>query len=120
VSSPTQDLAALRAEHDALAERLAVRPSVDRVKEGGVLTFFTVITLGMSAKLAWDRWGWLPVHKPAPPPGLPMYFLIALLIGLALLGFAVRAFRRAAALRRDEDALFARLLELRAALGLDR
>jgi hypothetical protein len=121
VSSPTpQELAALRAEHDALAEQLAVRPSVDRMKEGGVLTFFTVVTLGMSAKLAWDRWGWVPVHTPKPPPGPPMYFLVALAIGLVLLGFAARAFRRAAVLRRGEDALFARLLALRAALGLDR
>jgi len=51
---------ALRAEHDALAERLGTRRSVDRMKEGGLLGFFSVIAFGMTCKLAWDRWGWLP------------------------------------------------------------
>ena len=49
----------------------ATRASVDHVQRGGVLTFFTVIALGMTAKLAWDRWGWLPVNKPPPAARLP-------------------------------------------------
>lgn len=113
------DAGALRAEHDALAERLGTRASVDRMKEGGVLAFFAVIAAGMTAKLAWDRWGWLPPNKPPPPPGLPMYFLVALLVTAVVAGFAARAFVRAARLRREEASLFARLLELRARLGLD-
>jgi ABC-type multidrug transport system fused ATPase/permease subunit len=116
---PAQDPAALRAEHDALAARLAVRTSVDEVQRGGVLTFFTVIALGMSIKFAWDRWGWLAVNTPRPPPGYPLWFLLAALVTLVLLAVAVRAFRRAAALRRQEDSLFARMRELRARLELD-
>jgi hypothetical protein len=113
------DAGALRAEHDALAERLGTRASVDRMKEGGVLAFFSVIAFGMTCKLAWDRWGWLPVDKPPPPPGLPMYFLIAMLITAVLVGYSARAFLRAARLRREEAALYARFLALRARLGLD-
>ncbi len=113
------EAAALRAEHDALAEKLGTRLSVDRMKEGGVLTFFSVIAFGMTCKLAWDRWGWLPVHKPPPPPGLPMYFLVAMLVTAVLIGYSARAFVRAARLRREEAAGFARLLELRGKLGLD-
>jgi hypothetical protein len=111
---------ALRAEHDALAGRLGTRASVDRMKEGGVLAFFSVVALGMSCKLAWDRWGWLPVDKPPPPPGLPFFFLVAVLVTAVLVGYSARAFVRAARLRREESALFARFLALRSELGLDR
>lgn len=113
------DPSALRAEHDALAERLATRASVDLVQKGGVLTFFTVIALGMTCKLAWDRWGWLPVNKPPPPPGLPFFFLVALLATAVLAWYAGRAFSRARVLQREEAALFERLCSLRAQLGLD-
>jgi hypothetical protein len=116
--TPT-DLASLRAEHDALAETLAIRASVDHVQRGGVFTFFTVLSFGMTAKLGWDRWGWLPRNRPPPEPGLPMYFLIALLLSLTLLTVAARAFQRASRIRLDEDARFHRLLALRARLGLD-
>ena len=113
------DPASLRAEHDALAERLATRASVDRMKEGGVLTFFTVIALGMTAKLAWDRWGWLPVHKPKPEGEYPLFFLLGALLSLVLLREAVKRFRAARALREEEGTLFDRLRALRARLGLD-
>jgi hypothetical protein len=113
------DLAGLRAEHDALAERVATRVSVDRMKEGGVLTFFTVICLGMTCKLAWDRWGWLPANKPKPEGEYPLFFLIGALLTLVLLRSAVQRFRQASALRREEAALFARLRALRARLELD-
>ena len=114
-----EDPAALRAEHDALAGRLATRTSVDRMKEGGVLTFFTVISFGMTAKLGWDRWGWLPVHKPKPEGEYPLWFLLGGLVTLVLLSFAVRQFRRASALRQQEAALFERFRALRARLELD-
>ena len=111
--------AALRAEHDALAERLATRRSVDEMKTGGLLTFFTVISLGMTAKLAWDRWGWLPANKPKPEGHYPLWFLLGALLTLALLRYAAKHFTAAAALRREEAALFERLRALRTTLGLD-
>lgn len=113
------DPAALRTEHDALAARLATRASVDRMKEGGVLTFFTVIAFGMTAKLGWDRWGWLPVHKPKPEGYYPLWFLLGALITLVLLYYAIRQFRRAGELRRREAVLFERFRALRARLELD-
>lgn len=113
------DPAALRAEHDALADRLATRASVDRMKEGGVLTFFTVISLGMTAKLGWDRWGWLPANKPKPEGHYPLWFLLGALLTLVLLRYAVRQYRRASALRQEEAALFERFRALRARLELD-
>jgi hypothetical protein len=112
------DQAALRAEHDALAERLAARASVDLVKEGGVRTFFAVISLGMTAKLAWDRWGWIP-RRRLPPPGLPLWFLLAGAATLVLAALAASSFLRARRLQRQELADFARLRALRGRLGLE-
>ena len=110
----------LRAEHDALASRLAVRKSIDHFRAFGFLGFAAFIAFGMTCKLAWDRWG-----PPPPglirilPPGGPMFFLIGLLVTLVLVALAVRSYRRYARLAADEAALFARLKELRAALGYD-
>jgi len=111
--------AALRAEHDRIAEEIGTRRSVDHVQNGGVLAFFTVIGIGLTAKLGWDRWGWLPVDKPAAPPGLPMWFALALLLAATLLGFTVRELLRARALRAVEEEKFHRLLALRRELELD-
>jgi hypothetical protein len=116
---PPGELGALRAEHDVLLEQVSTRASVDRMKEGGVLAFFTVICLGMSSKLAWDRWGWLPANKPRPEGEYPLFFLVGAALTLVLLRLAVRRFVAARALRREEAALFARLRALRARLGLD-
>jgi hypothetical protein len=115
----TDDPAALRAEHDALAERLATRASVDRMKEGGVLTFFTVIGFGMTCKLGWDRWGWLPVNRPPPEGAYPLWFLLLALLTLVLLRLAVSRYRAARALRQQEAVLFERFRALRARLELD-
>jgi hypothetical protein len=120
VTQPSQpDLTALRAEHDRLAEEIGTRVSVDHVQKGGVLTFFAVVLVGLTAKLAWDRWGWLPVNKPTPPPGIALWFLLALLLALAVIAFAVREFGRAARLRVVENAKYQRVLELRRILELD-
>jgi hypothetical protein len=114
------DPTALRAEHDALAEKLAARHSVDHVRRGAYVGFAMLIGVGLSVKLAWDRWG-----PPRPgvvkklPHGLPLFFILALVATLVLAIVAGRALRRAATLRREEDAHFARLRALRAALGLD-
>jgi hypothetical protein len=117
--APPADAVALRAEHDRLAEALSIRHSVDQMKVGGVLTFFVVIAFGLTAKLGWDRWGWLPVNKPKPEGEYPLFFLAMALVACVVLFNAVRAFRRAAALRREEDEQYARLMELRRALELD-
>jgi hypothetical protein len=110
---------ALRAEHDRIAEEIGTRRSVDHVQSGGVLAFFSFISIGLTVKLAWDRWGWLPVNKPAPPPGVPMWFLMALALAAALTWFTVREFVRARSLRAVEEAKFHRLLALRKELELD-
>jgi hypothetical protein len=110
---------ALREEHDRIAEEIGTRRSVDHVQNGGVLAFFSFIGVGLTAKLAWDRWGWLPVNKPTPPPGLPMWFLLALLGAALLLGFTVRELLRARVLRAVEEEKFHRLLALRKELELD-
>lgn len=110
---------ALRAEHDRIAEEIGTRRSVDHVQNGGVLAFFSVITVGLTAKLAWDRWGWLPVNKAPPPPGLPLWFLAAALVALVLVGFTVRELLRARVLRAVEAEKFQRLLALRKELELD-
>jgi hypothetical protein len=110
---------ALRAEHDRIAEEIGTRLSVDHVQNGGVLAFFSVIATGLTVKLAWDRWGWLPTHKPEAPPGIPAWFLMALVLAAVLMLFTVREFRRARRLRALEGEKFQRLLELRKELGLD-
>jgi uncharacterized membrane protein YcjF (UPF0283 family) len=110
---------ALRAEHDQIAEEIGTRLSVDHVQNGGVLAFFSFISVGLTVKLAWDRWGWLPVNKPPPPPGVAAWFLMALVVAAALIGFTVREFFRARRLRVVEAEKFERLLALRRELELD-
>jgi len=125
VPGPSADPGSLRAEHDALAARLAARASIDLVKRAAILGFVAFIALGLSAKLAFDRWApeaWWPVGAPRPEqvPGAPLFFLLAAIATGALVAFSVRNVIRARRLMREEEALFARLLALRAALGLDR
>jgi hypothetical protein len=111
---------ALRAEHDALARRLAVRRSVDLSRTALYELFAGMISVGLTATLAWDRWG-------VPPPGVvrkahagpPVFLLCAGALAVVLLALSIRGFLRARRLAREEDALFARLRELRAGLRLD-
>ncbi len=114
------DAAALRAEHDALGEKLALRRSIDWARKALYLLFFGLLSVGLTVKLAWDRWG---VLKPGVVrkvhAGRPLFFLVALAVALVLLVLAIRAFLRARALMKEEDALFARFRALRARLGLD-
>jgi len=111
--------AELRAEHDRLAEEIGTRLSVDLVQRGGVLAFFSFIAVGLTAKLAWDRWGWLPENRPPAPPGVPVWFLLALVLAGVLLAFTVRDLVGAARLRAVEADKFRRLLALRKELELD-
>jgi hypothetical protein len=109
----------LRTEHDRIAEEIGTRLSVDHVQNGGVLAFFAFISVGLTVKLAWDRWGWLPVNRPLAEPGVPMWFLMAMAVAATLVGFTVREFLRARVLRAVEAEKFHRLLALRKELGLD-
>jgi hypothetical protein len=114
------DAAALRAEHDALAQRLAARRSIDWARKALYLLFVGLLSVGLTIKLAWDRWG---VLKPGVVrkvhTGPPLFFLVALSLALVLLALAIRGLLRSRALMREEDALFARFQALRARLGLD-
>ena len=111
----------LRAEHDELARRLAVRVSVDHLRRGLLRAFFGLIAAGLSVKLGWDKWG------PFPPgvvrtfqPGPPVFLWIATALSVVLLVLSIQSLLRARRLAREEDRLFARFRELRASLGLDR
>jgi hypothetical protein len=119
-ATPGKDAATLRREHDALAARLEVRRSIDCVRRGAYVGFGAIIAVGLAVKLAWDRWGTLPpgvVRKI--PTGPPMFFFLAVALAGVLVAVALRDLVRARRLMREEDALFARLIALRGALGLD-
>jgi len=107
----------LRAEHDAVAERLASRRSIDHVRRGAYAAFLSLLTAGLAGKLAYDRWFSVRVTRFQ---GSPAYFFLAAAAAAALLvAFTAWSLGRAARLMRTEDADFARLRELRARLGLD-
>lgn len=106
----------LRAAHDELAVRLAVRRSIDEVRRGAYGLLFSVIGSGLAAKLAYDRW-WSP--RPGLARGRPLWFLLAAAAaGLTIL-FTLLAFLRARKLMAEEQADFEKLRALRVRLGLD-
>jgi hypothetical protein len=109
----------LQVEHDRIAARVATRRSIDDVRRGAYAAFGAFIGAGMTAKFAWDRWGWGPA--PVRPPGrYPLLFLLALAVTLVLGGVALASFVRARRVMRVEDADFARLQDVRDRLGIDR
>ncbi len=112
---------ALRAEHDALAARLAARRSVDVARKALLQIFVGLVSVGLTVKLAWDRWG---VLKPGVPrvhhAGPPLFLWIAMAFTIVLLVLAIRSFSKARRLMRKEEALFTRYRQLRETLGLDR
>lgn len=111
-----RDPDALRAEHDALATRLAVRHSIDDVRKGAYGLLASLIGTGLAVKLAYDRW-WSV--RPNRIQGRPLYFYaMSVVAGIAIL-CTVRWFLRARRLMAAEQADFARLQALRADLGLD-
>ncbi len=112
--------AALRPEHDALARRLAVRRSVEALRRGAILGFLGLVTLGTSWGLLWDRYGKTPTAFALAHTEAYRFGFLVTGVGAVLLflGSAV-ALLRWRRLAREEDRLFARLRELRRALGID-
>jgi hypothetical protein len=106
----------LRAEHDRLAARLAVRISIDHARRAAYGAFFSLVLSGLAVKLAWDRWFSVRVTRFRGPP---IYFFTTAAVALAVLGFTILSYLRFRRLARGEDAEFARMKELRARLGLD-
>jgi hypothetical protein len=119
-AAPAPGAAGPRAEHDALGERLAVRRSVDELRKALYLGFAGFLSVGLTLKLSWDRWGTLaPGVVRKLHPGPPILVGLALAATMVLLASAIRCFLRARRLQREEDALFARFRALRDELGLD-
>ncbi len=108
---------ALRAAHDALAARLAVRRSIDHVRQGAYGILFSIIGVGLAVKLAYDRW-WSV--RPNRFQGRPLYLYLAAGAAVLVVFFTVRSFLRARRLMAREQADFDELKALRARLGLDR
>lgn len=111
---------ALRAEHDVLARGLATRFSIDEARKALYLLFLGLLSVGLTVKLAWDRWGTLgpgvvrKIHR-----GPPLFLWIAATAAVVLLVLALRHFARSRRLMRDEDARYVRFRALRDTLGLD-
>lgn len=108
--------AVLRAEHDALAERLAARRSIDHVRGGAYAGFFALITTGLAIKLGYDRWISVRVTRFKGPP---VYFFAAAVVAAVLILRCAWSMVKAVRLMRAENADFARLRELRGRLELD-
>jgi hypothetical protein len=113
------DPATLRVEHDALAQKLEIRHSIDELRVAAYAGFASVISLGLALKFAWDRWGWSKLTKPPVRGRYPLLFLAALLLFGGLGYVTIRALRRARVHRAEEEALYARFRELRQVLRLD-
>ena len=111
--------ATLRAEHDELARQLGARRSVDELRIVAYAGFAAALSLGLTAKVAWDRWGWSRVPRPAPLLRFPVLPALAFALFVLLLAVTVRAARRARAHRISEERLIARFEELRRTLRLD-
>ena len=104
-----------RAEHDALARRLSARRSIDEVRKAAYAGFAGLVAVGLSAKLAYDRWFTL---LPTRSKGQPVFFYCAAAAAALLLALAATWALRARRHMREEDALFARFRALRDKLGL--
>jgi len=107
----------LRREHERLSRELVARKSIDEVRRGSYASFFATVAGGLSAKFAWDRWGFGP-HRVPVTSKFPFLFALALLLSLACLAVAARAFIRARSLMRVEDRDYARLKWLQEQLGI--
>jgi hypothetical protein len=98
----------LRAEHDAVLERVSSRQSIGHFAHGVVAVAIGALFLAAAAKLWWD----FSEYRPE-------YYVIALIIsGLALAYGVVRLTVGRVVFRREKIQV-ARLFELREALSLD-
>ena len=117
MSAPATEARALRAEHDDLARQLHARASIDELRKAAYTGFAGLVAVGLSVKLAFDRWLSVRVDRFHGPP---VYFFAALGLALLLLALAGRWALRSRGHMRREDALYVRFRALRAELGLDR
>jgi hypothetical protein len=106
----------LRAEHDALAERLGARRSIDLLRRAAYTGFAGFIASGLAVKLAYDRWFSLRLTRFKGPP---VFFFVALALAVVLVAACAALVVRARRLMRAEDGEFARMQELRSRLELD-
>lgn len=111
---------AVRAEHDALAKQLAARPSVEVLRRAAILGFLGLVSFGVAWSLLWDRYGKTPTKTALAHTELYRAgFMITGLGALALFVLCLLALLRWRRIAREEDQRFARLRELRRALGID-
>jgi hypothetical protein len=116
----TTNQASLRVEHDDLARRLEIRPSVDVARNGFMLAFAGLVAAGLAWALLWDRYDKDPSDLGQAHPILFIAAsLVAGLVGAALVIRGAIALRRSRRMARDEAALFVRLRELRRLLEID-
>jgi hypothetical protein len=115
-AEPTGSPDRLRAEHDALAERLATRRSIELARRAVYAGFAAFTSGGLAAKLAFDLW--FPTG-PTGFEGSKVFFFAALAVAVVLLAVTVLVVRRARGHMREEDAAFSRMRRLRETLGLD-
>ncbi len=102
------DVTALRAEHDQVLARLSARESTRCFAQGAVSLFVAALALGTAGKLAWDFWG-----------ENPEWALGAAAVAAGLLGYALARLWKGRGLYASERGEVARLLQLRAQLGVD-
>lgn len=107
----------LRAEHDAIAERLATRRSIELARRAAYAAFAGLICGGLAVKLAFDLWF---STRPTRFQGSPVVFFAALAMAVVQLAVTMVVARRARRHMREEDAAFSQMRRLRETLGLDR
>ncbi len=106
----------LRAEHDELARRLAVRRSIDLARRAAYCGFAAFVASGLATKLAWDRWFSTRATRFRGPP---VFFFVGLAVALILVVGTAVYWIRARRLMKVEDDAYARFRDLRGELELD-
>jgi hypothetical protein len=115
-AGPTGSPDRLRAEHDALAARLAARRSIELARRAVYAGFAAFISGGLAAKLAFDVW---LSTRPGRFQGPAVFCFVALAVSVVLLAVTVAVARRARRHMREEDVAFSHMRRLRETLGLD-